>query len=366
MPTLPNMNLITPTDHGSDDVWDTILDATFALIDEHDHTTGKGVQIPSGGLSIDADVPWNSGGSYYALTGVKALDFQPSATAGMTGYACALFANSADNELYWRTSGGSNVKLTAGTSLNVSAFAGGVGGDYSAVSALIDYDDATDTYRFRQEVATAVRQYAKLASADLKLFEYFAAGATPVPANAVTLKSPAALAANIAVTMFPSLPSRTSPVVMSSAGALTADDTARVLRVPGALSAETGTAEVHQRTNFGWLLNAAVSAIIYPIPITEGAQITQWKLWCRKTTTGADTITAQFFKYDATSSTQTQIGVTQTNNANNPGFISLGQSGLTEVIGASDGLQYYVVFTSGGATAANHFVMHLDVFVKRG
>lgn len=221
----PNMGMVLPTEGGDADVWDTLINAALTLNDAHDHTTGKGVRIPSAALKINADTPWNDAGVYYAITGAKAIDFQPSAAAGMAGYAGALFVSSADNELYYRTTAGANVKLTNGAALNVAAFAGGIGGDYSSIGALLDYDDATDTYRFRQQVSAAVRQYAKLGSADLKLFEYLAAGGAVVPVNAVTLKSPAALAAAYALTLPAALPGATAALQCTAAGVLSASNT---------------------------------------------------------------------------------------------------------------------------------------------
>ena len=46
----PNMGLVLPTDGGSDNVWDTILDTVFGLIDSHGHVAGQGVPIVSAAL----------------------------------------------------------------------------------------------------------------------------------------------------------------------------------------------------------------------------------------------------------------------------------------------------------------------------
>lgn len=221
MPTTANMSLVMPDEDGSLDVWDTILNTLFGVVDAHDHTTGKGVQVPSAGINIDADIPAGTN----AITGLRAIDFTAVAAATVAGYAGAFFVNSADSELYYRTTSGSNVKITNGASLNVATFAGGIGGDYSAVSALLDYDDATDTYRFRQEVSSAVRQYGKISSADLKLFEYKAAGDPSVPSFGVTLQSPAALAASYTLTLPGALPGSTLLMQCSSAGVVTFSNT---------------------------------------------------------------------------------------------------------------------------------------------
>jgi hypothetical protein len=225
MPTLPNMGLITPTGHGSEDVWDTILESLFTLVDEHDHSSGKGVKVPSSGLNINADVAWNSGGTYYAITGIKALDFQPSLDSAMSAFACALYVDSDDNELYWRTAGGVNVRVTDTNSLNVGSFTGGIGGDYATTTALLDYDDATDTYRLRQELSGGVRQYAKIGVADIVLREYDPAGDLTVPVETITIKSPDALAAAYTMTLPAAVPASTSLMQMSSTGAVLVSNT---------------------------------------------------------------------------------------------------------------------------------------------
>lgn len=213
MPTLPNMGLITPTEGGDDDIWDTILAALFALVDAHDHTTGKGVKIPSAALRINADVPWNDAGAYYALTGVKALDFQPQAAASMASYAGALFVSSADNELYYRTTAGTNVKFTNGAALNVSAFTGGIGGDYSAAGALVQYVDADDAYYFQQQGAP--RPWARIRTGDVDIYETAAS-----IVNRIRLKSPAALAASYQLTFAAALPAAQAMLQATAAGQL--------------------------------------------------------------------------------------------------------------------------------------------------
>src|SRR5262245_41806967 len=219
------MNLTEPTDHGSADIWGSMVNSAFDLIDAHDHTAGKGVKVPSAGLKINADVSWSFSGTNYAITDMKILDFTPVTAASISAYSSALFANSSDsNNLYFRNSGGTNVQITSGSTLNIS-IAGAIGGDYQSVGALLDFDDASDTYRLRQQVGAAVRQFAKASMADLNLFEYKAQPAAGVPANSVTLKSPAALAGSYSLTMLAALPGATNLLQCSSAGILTASNT---------------------------------------------------------------------------------------------------------------------------------------------
>lgn len=373
--TTPNMSLVLPTDHGSSDTWDVILDAVFGLVDAHDHTTGKGVKIPSAALKINADVSWSFGGTNYAITDAKAIDFAAVAAANVTGLSGALFVNSADNELYYRTTAGVNVKFTNGAALNVAAFTGGIGGDYSAIGALVDFDDASDTYRFRQQVATLVRQFAKMSSADLNLFEYKAAGATPVPANAVTLKSPVGLAAGYSVTFPAAVPGVTSLLQMTAAGALlvgnvlanalTASDfhfsAGRTLSLPAVMGSEVGGA-AHTKTAFYWQTGASSDVIAVPIPCESGCTISAWTLFINKTSNAGTTITAQLVQGDSSAGTAANIGTADTNNANNPGFTTMGKTGLAGVAIAGKFFELQITPTTG--TAGDRFYQ-LDVLYTR-
>jgi hypothetical protein len=218
------MGLVLPTDHGSVDTWDTIFDTSYQLIDAHDHTTGKGVKVPVAALNVTSDVSWSSGGTSHAITDLVAIDFAAVASSAVTALAGALWLNSADSNLYWRTPGGSNVQLTDGAALNVSAFTGGIGGDYAGVGALVIFDDATDSYWFQQQIGAGVRQYARMRNADVDLYEYKANPAAGVPTNRVRLASPTSLAASYQVTFPASVPGATVALQMGSTGVLTASN----------------------------------------------------------------------------------------------------------------------------------------------
>ena len=204
----PNMGLVLPTDHGSSDVWDTILDAVFSLIDAHDHTTGKGVPIPSAALGINADVSWAG----FALTAAKGFGFTEQASTSITSYSDLLYVDSTTHNLMFRNSSGVNVQITAGNTLNVS-IVGGIGGDYASVGALLSFDDATKRYLLQSEGTP--RPWSGLATADIDLYEKAAS-----IIQKVTLKSPSSLAASYNWIFPTALPAATAPVVVSSAGQL--------------------------------------------------------------------------------------------------------------------------------------------------
>lgn len=218
----PNMLLVLPVDHGSSDVWGPILSTLFDRVDLHNHTTGLGVKVPTAGLNIDADLSFSPIGTARALTDVKAIDFAAVASTAVTAYAGAFFLSDGTggltaNELYYRTTGGSNVKVTSGAALNVAAFAGGIGGDYAAVGAQLNFDDAGDRYTFKQQNPF---NWARMASGEVRIFE---TGTTE--SVFVGLAAPAALAAAYTITLPLAAPGSTSLVQMDSAGVLTASNT---------------------------------------------------------------------------------------------------------------------------------------------
>jgi len=213
----PNMLLVSPTPGSDPNAWGTILNTLHALVDSHTHLPGAGVKVPVGALQWDADLIAAFAGTAYALTGTKAIDFTPTSQASVAAYSSAVFTDSADNNLKFRNSAGQIVRITNGATLDVTSV-GGFGGDYASAGAEAGFTDGADTYYFKQQVGAAVRQFARMQSADVDLYEYKAHPAAGVPTNRVRLQSPAALAASYALTLLPALPATTRPLYVTAAG----------------------------------------------------------------------------------------------------------------------------------------------------
>lgn len=226
MPQAPtaNMLIVWPSDLSDGDAWAPIMDtAVRVVIDQHNHAPGKGVLVPSAGLNINADIGFSTTGIAFSLFDVRAVDFKAGPPANVVAFAGALFVSdgtsgSTANELYWRTTGGTNVQLTAGASLNVAGFVGGIGGDYTAVGALVVFDDSTDSYWFQQQIGAAVRQYARMRCGDVDLYEYKAQPAAGPPVQRVRLASPAALAGSYTLTFPGALPATAQTVSIDNTG----------------------------------------------------------------------------------------------------------------------------------------------------
>lgn len=149
MPTTPNMGMDLPdVSVTPGPTWASDLNTALTnQLDVHDHTSGKGVAIPSSGLNINAEVDFNDNGAGH----VKYVNHE-NQTALFTGGSETLrtYASNAAggrSELYYRDSSGSNVQITNGGSINVAS-AGGFGGDYVSASASATFTNSSNTYTF--------------------------------------------------------------------------------------------------------------------------------------------------------------------------------------------------------------------------
>lgn len=218
--TLPNMSIVTPALGGDSGDWDDLLNDALGVIDEHDHTAGAGKRITTAALDIDADLTIAG----FALTNAGQVAF--TAVSALASGSKTLFVSSSDNELYWRTNAGTNVKLTSGTSINTS-LVGGIVGDYTSVGAEVAYDDANDRYTFKQEGSP--KPWARIASADVRIYEY-----NTTETVYVGLKAPSGLASSYDITWPTAAPGSTAIVQMDSSGNLSVSNT-----VPNAVTFST-------------------------------------------------------------------------------------------------------------------------------
>jgi hypothetical protein len=224
MPQSPttNMLLVQPSENGDAGTWDTILTALFALVDAHDHSTGKGVTVKTAGISINADLSYSSSGNFFAAKDLKALDLNPTAASGITSYSSALFANSSDsNNLYFRNSSGTNVRITNGASLDITA-SGGIAGDYISTGAEVAYSDAGKEYTFKGKDPDNF--WMALRSGPLRIAQL-----DTTESVYVELIAPAALASSYTITFPTAAPASTSVVQMSSAGVLSSSASAAIV-----------------------------------------------------------------------------------------------------------------------------------------
>lgn len=105
------MNLELPTvgvTTGPD--WATLLNAAFTTVDAHDHTSGKGVQVPTSGLNINADLSMGQN----ALLDAEYIELVTQGSAPSDNKT--VYVNSS-NDLYYRNGSGTSVQITSGGAL---------------------------------------------------------------------------------------------------------------------------------------------------------------------------------------------------------------------------------------------------------
>lgn len=97
-------------------LWAEQINEAFQVIDAHDHTSNKGVRIPSAGLNINAELDFNSNAACN-LTQLKLI----SNNGTLTGATNANSTYVSSGNLYFTNSSGTAVQLTDGGSVVTSA-----------------------------------------------------------------------------------------------------------------------------------------------------------------------------------------------------------------------------------------------------
>lgn len=225
MPISPNMNLSIPvvsTTTGPQYAQD--VNASLNKIDGHNHTSGQGVQIPSAGLNINANVAMNG----FGLTSTSILNLTSQVVVPSSG---TIYRN--NDDLWYVDGSGANVRITQGGAVAVSGAVGFSGLPFGTAGA--SYVSGSQKFVFQSATNTA----ANVDCGSLLIREVAAS------ANAVTLSSPAALAANYTMRLPAALPAATSLVQSDSSGNLSFLSTsfilpAGILMMYGGSAAPTG------------------------------------------------------------------------------------------------------------------------------
>lgn len=114
--TTPDMNLVLPdVSITAGPQWATLLNAALTLIDSHDHSTGKGLQVTPSGLNISSDLTFASNNA----TNLRSLRFfnNLSFTPGASDKTCLYALN---GELFYIDAAGNNVQVTLNGAVDVS------------------------------------------------------------------------------------------------------------------------------------------------------------------------------------------------------------------------------------------------------
>lgn len=208
--TSPNMNLTIPAVGVTiGPTWATDINASLNLIDAHDHSSGKGVQVTPSGMNISADLAIQS----HNLTGIRSVRLQPYTSAGTFNATAsdvgALLEISPD--LYYRDANGNLIRLTISGGPNSGT--GNISGLPSTPTggAGIAWQNSQSTFQFTQDDGTAG------GNADVGTLILRYAGSYPSPSgNYVAFQAPSSLATGYAFTVPATAPAASGAWLTSS------------------------------------------------------------------------------------------------------------------------------------------------------
>lgn len=207
MPTTSNMNLNLPTVSVTiGPTWASQLNTALTVVDDHNHTSGKGVLIPSAGLNINDDLSFNG----HNVVSPRAIQLENLVSVPNTVNDIATIA-AVNDELYYIDGAGNQIQITSGGSLNAAAL-GAIGGDYGVSTALLAFYNINETFVFTKDTNEA----APIDCGPIAIRDIAA------NANSVTIKSPVGLASDYDLTLPAALPGSGSRLVqVSSTGVMT-------------------------------------------------------------------------------------------------------------------------------------------------
>jgi hypothetical protein len=178
------------------------IDNCLSILDSHDHSNGKGIQITPAGLNLNADLTFNKNN---AVT-LRSVRFSPQSSS---------FSSAADVgclyelgvDLYYIDGNGNSIRLTqSGSIVGTSGSIGNL-----VAPASVTFISGTSTYVFQSNVNVP----GNLDGAAITLRNLTASS------NGVTIQPVSSLASNYTITL-PQPPSVISIMAMDSSGAITA------------------------------------------------------------------------------------------------------------------------------------------------
>lgn len=197
----PNMSLPVPivgVTSGPD--YATDINSCMSLIDAHDHSPGYGVQVPSAGININADLTFGS----FNLTHLRAARYTPATISCGGAEIDELFVHGVD--LYYCDGSGNSVQITSGggvigTPGSITGLVAPASAVYSTISGTFTWSSAANTAAAMNQGATAICD----------------TGASP---KCTTLQAAHVLGANYTLTLPTALPATNALSQVSTAGAM--------------------------------------------------------------------------------------------------------------------------------------------------
>ena len=157
--TTTNMSLNEPSvGTTAGPTWATEVNENFTTIDQHDHTSGKGVQLTTSALNINADLEFNGN----AATELKRLTIDSSATGSGTNYS----VYQSGGNLFWYNGSGQAVQITDGSAVKTT------GGSISGMSSDAAVQFSVNAYVFKWDTTTSPQSVAKISCSDISIYNF--------------------------------------------------------------------------------------------------------------------------------------------------------------------------------------------------
>jgi hypothetical protein len=196
------MSLILPTvgqEPGPN--WALDLNSSLSLVDQHNHTSGSGVQITPAGMNINVDLPFNGNDA----TGLRSarFDVQGSPLSGGLDIGCIYVSG---QDLYYNDTLGNQIQLTASGAVNGTP--GSIGN--LIAPAAVTYVPANQTFVFQSNQTNATP--AALDGGPVLIRNITAAS------NYIRLQANPVLPGNYSITLPSSLPASQQFMTINSLG----------------------------------------------------------------------------------------------------------------------------------------------------
>ena len=154
----PYMNLLLPTVSVTlGPLYATEVNGAFLRVDAHDHTSGYGKPVPTGGLNINADLPFND----FSAVNMKSAGFAiQSPTVGPVG---SVYFSGQD--FYVLDGTGTPIQITAAGAVNVTGL-----GSWTGLTSPAQAGYSSVSKKFSLLSNTSGPKYGLLAAGDLLLY----------------------------------------------------------------------------------------------------------------------------------------------------------------------------------------------------
>ncbi len=195
----PNMNLVIPTvgsENGPTYAFD--INTSLTLIDQHDHTSGNGVQITPAAININSALSFATN----FATDVAGISLYAQGSTPST--SATIYESGVD--LYYKDGNGVPIRITA---------SGGIAGSPGSISNLTSPASAA----YVSGSSSFVWQSNTSIAADMDFGAAIMRNLSPNSTYALTLQPPAALSSNFSITL-PTLPIATGFLTMTSSGVI--------------------------------------------------------------------------------------------------------------------------------------------------